>query len=90
MNDLKRCGANIQNNKLLYQKVVLMKRATVKLNCRFQDLRPKNETSLKNVYLAGDWLDTGLPATIESAVLSGFRTIEFLTRSSTTKSASFN
>jgi hypothetical protein len=25
------------------------------------------------LYLAGDWVDTGLPATIESAVASGHR-----------------
>jgi uncharacterized protein with NAD-binding domain and iron-sulfur cluster len=25
------------------------------------------------VFLAGDWIDTGLPATIESAVVSGHR-----------------
>ena len=27
--------------------------------------------SFANLYLAGDWIDTGLPATIESAVRSG-------------------
>ena len=27
-------------------------------------------------YLAGDWIDTGLPATIESAVRSGHRAAE--------------
>ncbi|MEZ4704661.1 MAG: hydroxysqualene dehydroxylase HpnE [Bdellovibrionota bacterium] len=29
------------------------------------------QTPLPNVFLAGDWTDTGLPCTIESAVLSG-------------------
>lgn len=33
--------------------------------------RPPNRTPLAGFYLAGDWTDTGLPATIESAVLSG-------------------
>jgi predicted NAD/FAD-dependent oxidoreductase len=28
---------------------------------------------VKGLYLAGDWIDTGLPATIESAVVSGHR-----------------
>ena len=35
--------------------------------------RPKQETSLRNLFLAGDWTDTGLPATIEGAVRSGQR-----------------
>jgi hydroxysqualene dehydroxylase len=34
-------------------------------------LRPPQETEFENFYLAGDWTDTGLPATIESAVWSG-------------------
>lgn len=35
--------------------------------------RPRTETSVPNFLLAGDWIDTGLPGTIESAVLSGHR-----------------
>ena len=33
--------------------------------------RPKTRCGFANVYLAGDWIDTGLPATIEGAVRSG-------------------
>lgn len=36
-----------------------------------QPRRPKTRTSLPGLFLAGDWIDTGLPATIESAVVSG-------------------
>ncbi|MFZ9874797.1 MAG: hydroxysqualene dehydroxylase HpnE [Candidatus Methylacidiphilales bacterium] len=35
--------------------------------------RPGPVTSVENLFLAGDWTATGLPATIEGAVLSGFR-----------------
>jgi squalene-associated FAD-dependent desaturase len=38
-----------------------------------QPARPRAETPLRGFYLAGDWIDTGLPATIESAVRSGHR-----------------
>ena len=38
--------------------------------------RPGPVTSLKNLYLAGDWTDTNLPATIEGAAVSGFRAAE--------------
>jgi squalene-associated FAD-dependent desaturase len=34
-------------------------------------LRPSQQTPFENFFLAGDWTDTGLPATIESAVWSG-------------------
>lgn len=34
--------------------------------------RPSTVTALSGFFLAGDWTDTGLPATIEGAVRSGF------------------
>src|SRR5262249_30668678 len=36
-----------------------------------QPARPQVVTPVRGLYLAGDWIDTGLPATIESAVRSG-------------------
>jgi squalene-associated FAD-dependent desaturase len=36
-----------------------------------QPPRPRPETAVAGLLLAGDWIDTGLPATIESAVRSG-------------------
>lgn len=35
--------------------------------------RPPIETPVRGLLLAGDWIDTGLPATIESAVTAGHR-----------------
>ncbi|NVN12421.1 FAD-dependent oxidoreductase, partial [Nguyenibacter vanlangensis] len=34
-------------------------------------LRPGARTALDNLFLAGDWTATGLPATIEGAMRSG-------------------
>jgi len=39
-------------------------------------LRPGNATPISGLMLAGDWTATGLPATIEGAVLSGFAAAE--------------
>ena len=36
-----------------------------------QPARPGVRTAVGGLYLAGDWIDTGLPGTIESAVVSG-------------------
>jgi hydroxysqualene dehydroxylase len=45
--------------------------------------RPGTRTTVANLFLAGDWTDTGLPATLESAVVSGERAaaaaLEYLT-----------
>jgi hypothetical protein len=35
--------------------------------------RPQTKTPIEGLLLAGDWIETGLPATIESAVISGHR-----------------
>jgi squalene-associated FAD-dependent desaturase len=41
-----------------------------------QPARPPVDTSVPGLFLAGDWIDTGLPATIESAVRAGHRAAE--------------
>lgn len=52
-------------------RVVKEKRATFAQTPAQVKLRPGTRSRFANLYLAGDWIDTGLPATIESAVRSG-------------------
>ncbi len=52
-------------------KIIKEKRATFIPSNDIIDKRPAQETQIKNLILAGDWVDTGLPSTIESAVKSG-------------------
>jgi hypothetical protein len=47
--------------------------ATFASTPELEALRPGPVTPLAGLYLAGDWTDTGLPATIEGAVRSGLR-----------------
>ena len=42
--------------------------------------RPKQETSVRGLFLAGDWTATGWPATMEGAVRSGYLAAEALLR----------
>jgi squalene-associated FAD-dependent desaturase len=56
--------------RLLRASVVREPRATFSL-APGQPQRPGTRTPVEGLYLAGDWIDTGLPATIESAVRSG-------------------
>jgi squalene-associated FAD-dependent desaturase len=57
-------------------RIVKEKRATFAQTPEALDLRPGTPTSYRNLFLAGDWTDTGLPATIEGAVRSGLRAAE--------------
>jgi uncharacterized protein with NAD-binding domain and iron-sulfur cluster len=43
--------------------------------------RPKQQTAIPRLFLAGDWTDTGWPATMEGAVRSGYLAAEALLRS---------
>jgi uncharacterized protein with NAD-binding domain and iron-sulfur cluster len=52
-------------------RVVKEKRATFAATPAQDRLRPPARTALKNLALAGDWIATGLPATIEGAIRSG-------------------
>jgi squalene-associated FAD-dependent desaturase len=49
--------------------------------------RPSCRTPLAHFYLAGDWTDTGLPATIEGAVRSGHRAAEAVLADSSGRNA---
>ena len=51
--------------------VLKEKQATMAPDPRSNQVRPAAGTPLRNFFLAGDWIQTGLPATIESAVISG-------------------
>ena len=64
-----------KENPILSYKIIKEKRATIAQTPQSLTLRPKAQTALKNFILAGDWIDTGLPATIEGAVLSGITAV---------------
>ena len=52
-------------------RIVKEKRATFAQTPEEVQRRPGTRSRFANLYLAGDWIDTSLPATIESAVRSG-------------------
>lgn len=54
-------------------RVIKEKRATFAQDPAALTHRAKPQTAWRNLFLAGDWTDTGYPATIESAVRSGRR-----------------
>jgi len=67
------CKAAGVSGELPPWQVVRERRATFEATPEQNALRPGTDTRLKNLFLAGDWTDTGLPATIEGSVRSGDR-----------------
>jgi squalene-associated FAD-dependent desaturase len=58
--------------------IVRERRATFEATPEQNALRPGPVTSFKNLFLAGDWTDTGLPATIEGSIRSGDRAADLV------------
>jgi len=56
--------------------VVKEARATFSVTPGLEADRPQPRTSRPNLFLAGDWTDSGWPATMEGAVRSGYRAAE--------------
>jgi squalene-associated FAD-dependent desaturase len=71
LNDLKAMIPASAEAKLVRALVLKEKHATMAPAPNTFRLRPTTRTPVPNLFLAGDWVQTGLPATIESAVISG-------------------
>jgi hypothetical protein len=67
------CKASGISGELPPWQVVRERRATFEATPEQNALRPGPVTAFTNLFLAGDWTATGLPATIEGSVRSGDR-----------------
>ncbi|MBO6085122.1 MAG: FAD-dependent oxidoreductase [Acetobacter sp.] len=75
------CDAALSHPLPLYpaaQRMIWEKRATFAATPAQNHLRPGQTTLLTNLALAGDWVSTGLPATVEGAMRSGVQAVEIL------------
>jgi hydroxysqualene dehydroxylase len=72
------CKAGGVQGELPPWQIVRERRATFEATPEQNALRPGPVTAFKNLFLAGDWTDTGLPATIEGSVRSGDRAADLV------------
>ncbi|MDD9948864.1 MAG: FAD-dependent oxidoreductase [candidate division Zixibacteria bacterium] len=80
MEDLESLLPAVRQAKLLKAIVVKEGRATFAPRPGCDALRPGPSSPLSNFSIAGDWVQTGWPATMESAVRSGYQAAEVLLR----------
>lgn len=69
---------NIKPEQIRRIQTIKEHRATFSITTNGPFIRPGVSTSYENLYVIGDWVDTGLPSTIESAVKSAYQCIELI------------
>jgi squalene-associated FAD-dependent desaturase len=75
LDELRGALPRVRDARVVRATVIREPRATFSL-APGQPPRPGTHTNVPGLFLAGDWIDTGLPATIEGAVRSGHRAAE--------------
>jgi monoamine oxidase len=73
LQELRRFLPAAREAQVLHRMIYKARSATFAATPAAETLRPGAMTEWSNFWLAGDWTDTGLPATIEGAILSGGR-----------------
>lgn len=71
LKDLRAIFPAVGNSHVRHSLVVKEMRATFAAVPGSEQLRPNTSTSVPGLFIAGDWTNTGFPATIEGAILSG-------------------
>jgi zeta-carotene desaturase len=69
--ELTKCFPKFDKSSVLHHRIITEKFATFLQTPDSDKIRPNSKTIIENLFLAGDWTNTQLPATIESAALSG-------------------
>jgi squalene-associated FAD-dependent desaturase len=72
VSDLRRAFPSFREEPI-HSSVIWERHATPSPTPAFVRSQPQTQTPLKNFFLAGDWVETGLPPTIEAAARSGHR-----------------
>jgi zeta-carotene desaturase len=70
--ELKELFPAAREARLVHSLVIKERFATFSPALGTDEIRPPAKTPIRGLYLAGDWTATGLPATIEGAVRSGY------------------
>ncbi len=78
LDEIQKAFPESKNAKLLHHRIMKELKATPSFGIGSSKLRPTYETPISNLFLAGDWTATGLPATIEGAVKSGHELAELI------------
>lgn len=83
LEEIQKAFPQAKEAKLLHHRILKELKATPSFGIGSSKLRPCYESPLSNLFLAGDWTATGLPATIEGAVKSGYEVANLILKAPT-------
>jgi zeta-carotene desaturase len=69
--EVRQCFPEMRDANVIHWKVIKEKSATVLIAPDTEERRPNQKSPVDGLVIAGDWTNTGLPATLEGAALSG-------------------
>ena len=78
--ELRQTWPEARDAQLLRGRLVIERRAVFSVTPGIDQLRPTQQSPIGNLQLAGDWTQTGWPATMEGAVRSGYQAAENVLR----------
>lgn len=80
LHDLEQLFPAARDARMLHSLIIKERFATFSPGVGVDEVRPAAKSPIRGFYLAGDWTATGLPATIEGAVASGYAAAEHVVR----------
>lgn len=78
LEDVRACLPETRAARLIRSAVVRWPRATFVPEPGVEARRPDQRSPMENLYIAGEWTQTGWPSTMESAARSGYRAAEYI------------
>lgn len=77
---VRECLPDAHGAELMKSLVIRWPKATISPKPGVESLRPSQQSPISNLYVAGEWTDTGWPSTMEGAARSGYLAAEYLMR----------
>jgi zeta-carotene desaturase len=79
--EVRECLPEARQARLMRSQVIRWPKATLVPKPGIEALRPDQRSPVPNLFVAGEWTQTGWPSTMESAARSGYKAAEYLTES---------
>ena len=78
LKEVRECLPGAQAAEVVKSLVIRWPKATITPKPGVAALRPDQRSPIENLYVAGEWTQTGWPSTMESAARSGYRVAEYI------------